>query len=135
MCLDGWYFNSPEASFLALILVVIDDRRLSSIKTKVCRLLRPTSGTREAFFRLLVQRYNIFELKTNFSATDFSGVVVSAWLIAFYSDILEINCCILIELEENEGLKLRILESGHFRSWSFPVKIVFGGARSSYNII
>ena len=57
--------------FLALILVVIDDRRRSSIKTKVCRLLRPTSGTREAFFRLLVQRYNNLELKTNFSATDF----------------------------------------------------------------
>ena len=123
VCLDCWYFNSPEASFLALILVVIDDRRLSSIKTKVCRLLRPTSGTREAFFRLLVQRYNNLELKTNFSATDFSGVVVSAWLIALYSDILEINCCILIELEENEGLKLRILESGHL------VMVMFGQNR------
>ena len=42
---------------LALILVVIDDRRRSSIKTKVSRLLRQTSGAREAFFRLLVQRY------------------------------------------------------------------------------
>ena len=62
---------------LALILVVIDDRRLSSIKTKVCRLLRPTSGTREAFFRLLVQRYNNFELETTFGATDFLGVFVS----------------------------------------------------------
>jgi hypothetical protein len=29
----------------------------SSLTTGACRLLRPTSGTREAFFRLLVQRY------------------------------------------------------------------------------
>ena len=71
MCLDGWYFNSPEASFLALILVVIDVRRLTSIETQMCRLWRQTFGTREAFFRLLVQRYNNLELKTNFSATDF----------------------------------------------------------------
>ena len=120
-CLDGWYFNSPEAPFLAFILVVIDDRRLSSIKTKVCRLLRPTSGTREAFFRLLVQRYNNFELETNFWATDFSMVSVSIWLIAPYNDIREINCCILIELEENEGLWLRILEKR-----SFPVMVMFG---------
>ena len=123
-CLDGWYFNSPEASFLAFILVVIDDRRLSSIKTKVCRLLRPTSGTREAFFRLLVQRYNNLELKTNFWATDFLGVSVSVWLIVLYNDILEINCCILTDFEENEGLWLRILEKrsfghGHVRSKSF----------------
>ena len=87
VCFDGWYFNSPEASFLALILVVIDDRRLSSIKTKMSRLWRPTFGTREAFFRLLVQRYNNLELKTNFSATDFLGVSVSVWLIVFYNDI------------------------------------------------
>ena len=26
------------------------------------------------------------------------------WLIVLYNDIAEINCCILIELEENEGL-------------------------------
>ena len=123
-CLDGWYFNSPEASFLALIWVVIDDRRLSSIKTKVCRLLRPTSDTREAFFRLLVQRYNNLELKTNCWATDFWVAFVSIWLIALYNNIQEINCCILIELEENEGLWLRILEKrsfghGHVRSKSF----------------
>ena len=31
----------------------------------------------EAFFRLLVQRYNNLELKTNFSATDFLGVSVT----------------------------------------------------------
>ena len=122
-CLDGWYFNSPEASFLAFILVVIDDRRLSSIKTKVCRLLRPTSSTREAVFLLLVQRYNNFELETNFWATDFSMVSVSIWLIAPYNDILEINCCILIELEENEGLWLRILKSGHL------VMVMFGQNR------
>ena len=35
VCFDGWYFNSPEASFLALLLVVIDDWRLSSIKTDI----------------------------------------------------------------------------------------------------
>ena len=92
------------------------DLNVSSVKTDF--------GTREAFFRLLVQRYNIFELKTNFSATDFSGVVVSAWLIALYRDILEINCCILTDFEENEGLRLRILEKrsfghGHVRSKSF----------------
>ena len=124
VCFDGWYFNYPEASFLAFILVVIDDRRLSSIKTKVCRLLRPTFGAREAFFRLPVQRYNNLELKTNFWATDFSVASVSIWLIALYNDIQEINCCILIELEENEGLWLRILEKrsfghGHVRSKSF----------------
>ena len=103
VCLDGWYFNSPEASFLALISVVIDDRRLTSIETWICRLWRLTFGTREAFFRLLVQRYNNLELKTNFSATDFLGTSVSVWLIVLYNDIPEINCCILIELEENEG--------------------------------
>ena len=124
VCLDGWYFNSPEAPFLALILVVIDDRRLTSIETWMCRLWRLTFGTREAFFRLLVQRYNNLELKTNFSATDFLGVFVSVWLIVLYGDISEINCCILIELEENEGLWLRILEKrsfghGHVRSKSF----------------
>ena len=53
---------------------------------------------------MLVQRYNNLELKTNFSATDFLGVYVSVCLIALYGDISEINCCILIELEENEGL-------------------------------
>ena len=46
-----------QMDFLALILVVIDDRRLSSIKTKMSRLLRLIFSTREAFFRLLVQRY------------------------------------------------------------------------------
>ena len=95
-----------------------------SLTTGACRLLRPTSGTREAFFRLLVQRYNNFELETNFWATDFSVVSVSIWLIALYNDIQKINCCILIELEENEGLWLWILEKrsfghGHVRSKSF----------------
>ena len=94
VCFDGWYFNSPEAPFLALILVVIDVRRLTSNKTRMCRLWRLTFGAREAFFRLLVQRYNNLELKTNFWATDFLGVSVSVWLIALYNDILEINCCI-----------------------------------------
>ena len=61
----------PEAPFLTLLWVVIDVRRLTSIETQMCRLLRPTSGTREAFFRLLVQRYNNLELKTNCWATDF----------------------------------------------------------------
>ena len=135
MCLDGWYFNYPEASFLALIWVVIDGRRLTSNKTRMCRLWRLTFGAREAFFRLLVQRYNNLELKTNFCATDFLGVSVSVWLIVLYNDISEINCCILIELEENEGLWLRILEKR-----SFPVMVISGqnrfrGARSSYNII
>ena len=96
----------------------------SSLTTGACRLLRPTFGAREAFFRLLVQRYNNLELKTNFWATDFSVASVSIWLIALYNDIREINCCILIELEENEGLWLRILEKrsfghGHVRSKSF----------------
>ena len=124
MCLDGWYFNSPEASFLALIWVVIDDRRLSSIKTKMSRLWRLTFGTREAFFRLLVQRYNNLELKTNFSATDFLRMFVSNWLIVLYNDISEINCCILIELEENEGLWLGFLEKR-----SFPVMVISGQNR------
>ena len=123
-CFDGWYFNSPEAPFLALVWVVIDVRRLTSIETQMCRLLRPTFGAREAFFRLLVQRYNNLELKTNFSATDFLGVLVSVWLIVLYNDISEINCCILTDFEENEGLWLRILEKrsfghGHVRSKSF----------------
>ena len=38
VCFDGWYFNSPEASFLALLLVVIDVWRLTSIETQMCRL-------------------------------------------------------------------------------------------------
>ena len=54
----------------------------------------------------------------------FRGVYVSVWLIVLYGNISEINCCILIELEENEGLWLRILEKrsfghGHVRSKSF----------------
>ena len=72
-----------------------------------------------------MQRYNNLELKTNFSATDFLGVSVSVWLIVLYNDISEINCCILIELEENEGLWLRILEKR-----SFPVMVIFGHFRS-----
>ena len=125
-CFDGWYFNYPGAPFLTLLWVVIDVRRLTSIETQMCRLLRPTSGTREAFFRLLVQRYNNLELKTNCWATDFWGAFVSIWLIALYNNIQEINCCILIELEENEGLWLWILEKrsfghGHFRSKSFSI--------------
>ena len=75
----------------------------------------------EAFFRLLVQRYNNLELKTNFWATDFLGVSVSVWLIVLYNDISEINCCILTDFEENEGLWLRILEKR-----SFPVMVIFG---------
>ena len=110
VCFDGWYFNSPEAPFLALLWVVIDVWRLTSNKTRMCRLWRPIFGTREAFFRLLVQRYNNLELKTNFSATDFLGTSVSVWLIVLYNDVSEINCCILTDFEENEGLWLRILE-------------------------
>ncbi|MBD8971668.1 MAG: hypothetical protein EGR93_08930 [Prevotella sp.] len=81
-------------------MVIIDDWRLSSMMTEVSRLLSLTSSTRETFFRLLVQRYNFWELKTNYFAIDFGGIFVSAWLITFYRDILAIVLCILIDLEE-----------------------------------
>ena len=68
-----------------------------------------------------MQRYNNLELKTNFGATDFLGVFVSVWQIVLYDDISEINCCILTDFEENEGLWLRILEKR-----SFPVMVIFG---------
>ena len=57
------------------------------------------------------------------SATDFLGVSVSVWQIVLYNDISEINCCILTDFEENEGLWLRILESGHL------VMVMFGQNR------
>ena len=47
------------------------------MKTEVSRLLSLTSSTRETFFRLLVQRYNFWELKTNYFAIDFGGIFVS----------------------------------------------------------
>ena len=68
-----------------------------------------------------MQRYNNLELETNLSATDFLEVYISAWSVVFYNDISEINCCVLIETEENEGLWLRILEKR-----SFPVMVIFG---------
>lgn len=126
MCFDGWYFNSPEASFFALILVVIDDRRLTSIETQMCRLWRLTFGTREAFFRLLVQRYNFWELKTNYFAIDFGGIFVSAWLITFYRDILAIVLCILIDLEEKWRLAALDFDEAVIWSWSSSVKIISG---------
>ena len=90
---------------------------------------------KRSFLSIAGAKVQKLELKTNFSATDFLGVSVSVWLIVLYNDISEINCCILIELEENEGLWLRILEKR-----SFPVMVISGqnrfrGARSSYNII
>ena len=51
----------------------------------------------------------------------FLGVFVSVWQIVLYNDISEINCCILTDFEENEGLWLRILEKR-----SFPVMVIFG---------
>ena len=35
LCFDGWYFNSLRAPFLAIIVVIIDDRRLSSMTTDI----------------------------------------------------------------------------------------------------
>ena len=135
MCLDGWYFNYPEAPFLALILVVIDVRRLTSNKTRMCRLWRPTFGTREAFFRLLVQRYNNLELKTNFSATDFFRGVCkyltdSALQWYFGNQLLHFDW-----FWRKWRLVTQNFRKAVIWSWSCSVKIVFGSARSSYNII
>ena len=66
----------------------------------------------------------IWSWKQIFPLQIFLVVSVSVWLIVLYNDISEINCCILTDFEENEGLWLRILEKrsfghGHVRSKSF----------------
>ena len=104
-------------------------------RPRLVRLLSLTSGTREAFFRLLVQRYNFWELKTNYFATDFGGIFVSAWLITFYRDILVIVLCILIDLEEKWRLAALDFDEAVIWSWSSSVKIISGGALLSYNIL
>ena len=95
-------------------------------RPRLVRLLSLTSGTREAFFRLLVQRYNFWELKTNYFATDFGGIFVSAWLITFYRDILVIVLCILIDLEEKWRLAALDFDEAVIWSWSSSVKIISG---------
>ena len=63
----------------------------------------------------------IWSWKQIFPLQIFLWVSVSSWLIVLYNDISEINCCILTDFEENEGLWLRILEKR-----SFPVMVIFG---------
>ena len=90
---------------------------------------------KRSFLSIAGAKVQQFGVENKFLGYSFLGVFASVWLIMLYNDILEINCCTLTDFEENEGLWLRILESGHFRSWSFSVKIIFGGARSFYIII
>ena len=103
LSLPGWYVTLLAPRFLPLFWSSLMTGACHQWRPRLVRLLSLTSGTREAFFRLLLQSYNFLGLKTNYFATDFGGVFISAWLITLYRDILAIVLCILIDFEENEG--------------------------------
>ena len=58
---------------------------------------------KRSFLSIAGAKVQQFGVENKFFRYRFLGVFVSVWLIILYNDISEINCCILIELEENDG--------------------------------
>ena len=99
------------------------DSNVSSVKTDF--------RYKRSFLSIAGAKVQQFWVKNKFLGYRFffGGVFVSVWLIVLYNDVSEINCCILTDFEENEGLWLRILEKrsfghGHVRSFSFSIFIL-----------
>ena len=127
MCLDGWYFNFPEASFLTLISVVIDDWRLSSIKTDI--------WYKRSFLSIAGAKVQQFGVENKFLGYRFfRGVYkcltdsVLQWY--FRNQLLHFDW-----FRRKWRLVTQNFRKAVIWSWSCSVKIVFGSARSSYNII
>ena len=116
-CLDGWYFNSPEAPFLALIWVVIDDRRLSSIKTDI--------WYKRSFLSIVGAKVQQFWVGNKFLGYRFFGGV---YKYLTDSTLQRYSGNQLLHLDRI-GRKWRLVTQ-NFRkaviwSWSCSVKIIF----------
>ena len=127
VCFDGWYFNSPEASFLALILVVIDDRRLSSIKTDI--------WYKRSFLSIAGAKVQQFGVKNKFLGYRFFRCVRKYLTDSILQRYFENQLLHFDRIGRKWRLVTQDFRKAVIWSRSCSVKIVFGSARSSYNII